>query len=309
LDVKAAHSDVDAMRISLSAETAETWFSIIEQNALLALVQEQLKTNETYLKLVQLRFGQGLVSSLDVYQQQQQVAGTRAQIPLLESRLKVLRHKLAVLTGQPPQEDISHLRYDLPELPDIPAIGLPSELLTARPDIKAAQYRVSSADLRAGAAVADRFPSLKLSASGGFRATELSELFENLVWDILGNISATLWDGGRKNAEIKRTNAVLKERLAFYAQTALEAFQEVEDALVKEEYQRNYLKELEKQIKYSEKSLEEARSRYLNGLDDYLRVLTALTSLQNLEQNLIGAKKLLLSHRIQLCRALGGGWK
>jgi len=302
----ATWSDLEVMTMSLAAEVAETWFSIIEQQTILELLEKQVKVSETYLKLIQFRFGQGMVSALDVYQQRQQLAGTRAQIPLIESRIKVLSHKLAVLLGDMSVSSGQQTTDNsLPNLPDIPALGLPCELLRLRPDVQAAQFRVASADYRVGAAIADRFPSLRLSTSGGFRATEFARIFENLVWDILGSLSGTLWDGGRKSAETRRTRAVLEERIAKYVQTVLEAFQEVEDALVREQHQRVYLEKLTVQTDFARKSLEESRARYLNGLDDYLRVLTSLNAVQNLEKNLISAKKQLLSYRIQLHRALG----
>ena len=306
MDVRASWSDLEVMTMSLAAEVAETWFSIIEQQTILDLLEKQVKVSETYLKLIQFRFGQGMVSALDVYQQRQQLAGTRAQIPLIESRIKVLSHKLAVLLGDMSVSSGQQTTDNsLPNLPDIPALGLPCELLRLRPDVQAAQFRVASADYRVGAAIADRFPSLRLSTSGGFRATEFARIFENLVWDILGSLSGTLWDGGRKSAETRRTRAVLEERIAKYVQTVLEAFQEVEDALVREQHQRVYLEKLTVQTDFARKSLEESRARYLNGLDDYLRVLTSLNAVQNLEKNLISAKKQLLSYRIQLHRALG----
>ncbi|QTA92750.1 putative RND efflux system, outer membrane lipoprotein, NodT family [Desulfonema magnum] len=306
LDVKASQRDLETMAISLTAEIAETWFSIIEKRALLDLAHEQLKVNETYLKLIQFRFGQGQASALDVYQQRQQAAGTRAKIPPIESGLRVFLHQLSVLLGDPPQAEITEPHGNLPDLPELPMTGLPSALLKSRPDIQAVHFRVAAADHRVSAAIADRFPSLGLTASGGFRATELAELFENLIWDILGNLSGTLWDGGRKSAEVRRKRAMLEELSAKYVQTVLGAFQEVEDALVREEQQQIYLSKLNEQIRYAKMSLKESRHRYLNGLDDYLRVLTALESLQNLEQRLISAKKQLLSHRIQLYRAIGG---
>ncbi len=310
-EVAASRNDLDSMAVSLAAEVAETWFSIIEQQAILDLVQKQTEVSQTYLKLIQLRFAQGMVSALDVYQQRQQVAGTRAQTPLIESRIKVLQHKLSVLLGQPPQtrpdvlESLGFSR-SLPELPALPATGLPADVLKKRPDVRAAYLRVNAADHRVGAAIAEHFPSLRLNGSAGFRASEFTRILENLIWDIIGNLSTSLWKGDSTSAEVRRTRALLEERTANYVQTALKAFQEVEDALVREEHQRIYLEKLKAQIGFARKSLEESRARYLNGSDDYLRVLTSLKSLQTLEQSLISAKKQRLSHRIQLYRALGG---
>ncbi|MDM8524463.1 efflux transporter outer membrane subunit [Desulfococcaceae bacterium HSG8] len=312
LDAGASQEDLETIGMSLAAEVSETWFSVVEQNAMLRLAQEQLDVSQTYLKLIQVRFGQGQSSALDVYQQRQQAAGIRAQLPLIESKRRVSLHKLAVLLGQSPQEEPELAgktdlnRVVLPELHDLPSAGIPADILKSRPDIQAARFRVKAADHRVSAAISDRFPSLRLTASGGFRATELARLFENLIWDILGNLSGTLWDGGRKSAEIRRTRAVLEERTAAYVQAVLTACQETEDALVREEHQRTYIDKLEAQISFARVSLEESRAHYLNGLDDYLRVLTALKSVQELEKALISAKKQLLSYRVQLYRALGG---
>jgi NodT family efflux transporter outer membrane factor (OMF) lipoprotein len=306
LDENASQNDWEAMSVTLAAETAETWFSLIEQNALLRLAQDQLEVNQKYLKLIQLRFAQGQASALDVYQQRQQAEGSQAYILPIQSTIQSLLHKLAVLSGQPPRNPVTEGHANLPELPKLPNTGLPSALLKARPDLQAALIRVIAADYRVGAAIADHFPSLSLSLSGGFRASELPELFENMVWDIVGSLSGTLWDGGRKAAEVRRVRAVLEERVAAYIQTCLEAFQEVEDALVKETHQREYLEKLKAQVGFAKKALEQSRMHYLNGQDDYLRVLTAMNSLHTLEQRLISAEKQLLSYRIQLYRALGG---
>lgn len=306
LDEKASQNDWETMSVTLAAETAETWFSLIEQNALRRLAQEQLEVNQKYLKLIQFRFAQGQASALDVYQQRQQVEGSQAYILPIQSTIQSLFYKLAVLSGQPPQNRITKGHANLPHLPELPNTGLPSTLLKSRPDLQAALFRVIAADYRVGAAIADHFPSLSLSLSGGFRASELPELFENLVWDIVGSLSGTLWDGGRKAAEVRRVRAVLEDRVAAYIQTCLEAFQEVEDALVKEAHQREYLEKLNAQAEFAKKALEQSRVQYLNGQDDYLRVLTAMNSLHTLEQKQISAEKQLLSHRIQLYRALGG---
>ncbi|MDM8515950.1 TolC family protein [Desulfobacterales bacterium HSG16] len=310
LDATAARHALSAIAISLAAEVSETWFSVLGNRQKLKLYFEQLKVNETYLKLVQLRFGQGLVSSLDVYQQRQRVAATRSLIPLTQARIKAGVNRLGLLTGfSVLPENLKNSKTDVfPDIPQLPNIGLPADLLNNRPDVTAALMAIKSADLKAFAAVCERFPSLQISASSGYRASNLSNLFENLIWDIIGNVSQILWDGGKRSAKIARHKAIVKEKMADYAKTVLVAFYEVEDAIMWEDRQQVYLERLDSQIKYAKMTLNEARLRYLNGLSDYLPVLTSLTSLQQLEQNRIDAKKNLLSRRIQLHRALAGTW-
>ena len=309
LDFKASELDVETMAMSVSAQVAETWFQLVEQRTTLDLLLSQLEANRTFLKLVEYRFGQGQVGALDVYQQRQQVAASEGQIPVIESAVAVLEHRLAVLLARTPSAPRLPMQAKLPDLPPAPAVGVPSDLLKRRPDIMAAQARVTAADNRVGAAIADQFPTIRLSANAGFRSfTNPGDLFDDFIWTLAGGLTGPLFDGTRRYAEVQRTKAVLRDQLLAYGQVVLTAFQEVEDALVQEQQQRKALYELDKQVVLARETLEQARSRYINGLDDYLRVLTALTSLQQLEQAQVAARRTLLSYRIQLYRALGGDW-
>lgn len=310
MDVLAAKQDVEAIAISLTAQIAETWFSILEQRARKLLTLEQIRSNATYLELVELRFTQGLASGLDVLQQRQQLAASRTVLPQIEARLQVLEHQLAVLLGEAPTgvPFTSMAEVTIPAPPPLPIIGLPAAVVMQRPDVRAAQLRVVSADHRIGAAIADMFPALRLTGSVGTRAFEIKDLFADFIWNIAAGLTGPLFDGGRRLAEIDRTEAVLEEQLAAYGQAVIVAVREVEDALIQERKQRELLDDLEDQVELARVTLDEARSRYVNGLSDYLPVLTALRSLQTLEQQLVTAQRQLLSFRIQLYRALGGAW-
>ena len=308
LDAQASRSDLDAAAITLSASVTDVYFSLLEQRERRALILQQSKANETFLELTRLRFSQGQASALDVYQQQQQTAATTAELPLVESRLKVSQHQLAVLLGRTPGTDLTGARADMPALPPLPATGLPASLLTLRPDVRAAHIRVAAADQRLAAAIADRFPAVALSASLPFQATHTADLFRDFVWSIGANLSVPVVDGGRRRAEVDRNRAVKQERLDAYAATLLNALREVEDALVQERQQVAFLARVDEQVDLAQSTLREARSRYANGLSDYLNVLTALRSLQVLELRQIQERKHLLDYRVALCRALGGTW-
>lgn len=307
-DAFASRDDVESAAMTLTASVAENWYNVIEQRAKQKLLRQQLMTNEAFLELVMLRFGQGESSATEVLQQRQQVQSTRAQVSLVEAREQVLVQQLAVLLGRGPGALVTTRREELPKLPTLPSAGLPSELLKRRPDVRAAQRRVVAADYRVGEAIANRYPSLTLSGSVGYSSLSLSELFDSFVWSVMGSISASLWDGGRRAAEVDRTRAVLEERLMGYGQTLLTAVLEVESSLVNEKQQIANIEELERQVDTSRQTLDIARLRYQQGLTDFLPVLTSLQSLHMAEQNLLSSKRQLLSHRIQLCRALGGTW-
>lgn len=307
-DAYASRDDVESAAMTLAANVAENWFNVVEQRAKQKLLRQQLMTNEAFLELVILRFGQGEASATEVLQQRQQVQNTRAQLTLVEARERVLMQQLAVLVGRGPGQLVTTDRKELPRLPRLPSAGVPSELLQRRPDVRAAQRRVVAADYRVGEAIANRYPSLTLSGSVGYSSVSLSELLDSFVWSVMASVSQSLWDGGRRAAEVDRTKAVLEERLMGYGQTLLTAVLEVESSLVNEKQQLANIEELEHQVETSRQALDIARMRYQQGLTDFLPVLTSLQTLHGSEQNLLSSKRQLISHRIQLCRALGGTW-
>ena len=308
LDVQAAEWDLQAAAMTLAATTTDAWLSLLEQQALHTLLGEQDRTNKTYLELVELRFRQGFAGALDVYQQRQQLTATRAQLPLVRSRAQLLQHQLATLAGQAPGSTLPKARGRLPALPALPAVGVPADLLKRRPDVRAAHDRIVAADYRTGVAVADQYPSIQLSASTGFQATDLADLFTSWVWNLAASITQTIFDGGRKSAEVERSKAQLRELVLAYGEAVLTALREVEDALEQERGQAEYIMALDEQLSLAQRTLDEAKARYVNGLNDYLPVLTSLRSLHSAQTTRLSAERQLLSYRVQLHRALGGTW-
>ncbi len=308
LDFEATRQDLESAAMTLVAQVAEAWFNLVEQRAQLELSKSQIESNRVALELVELRFGQGLASALDVYQQRQLLVGSEAQLPLVEARLELAQHQLAVLRGQPPRSALDLPATSLRNPPALPATGVGADLLERRPDLRSAAMRVAAADYRVAAAIANRLPGIRLSASTGFNAFWDNNPFSNWVWGLAAGLTAPLFDGGRLAAEQDRTEAVMKELVAGYGQTLLVAMREVEDALVQEDAQMRHLVHLETQTEVASAALREARGRYAAGLSDYLPVLTALTSHQAAQRSELSARRLLLSHRIQLHRALGGHW-
>jgi len=308
LDARASREDLEAAAITVAATVGELWYSLVEQRAQRALLAEQIKVNQTLLGLVELRFAQGAASALDVYQQRQHVAATRGQVPGVESRLQVLRHQLAVLLGRPPGADVAPARAELPRLPPLPATGLPADLLQRRPDVRAALLRLVATDHRVAAAVADRLPSVRLTGLAGFSSDETSTLLDRPTWTIAGGLLGPVFDAGRRAAEVSRVKAQADELLAAYGQTILTAFREVEDALVQERRQREFLASVERQVKLATATLREARQRYIKGLSDYLPVLNAVEALHRVQRTRVAARRQLISFRIRLYRALGGSW-
>ena len=310
LDAEASRKDMEAMAMSLAAQAADAWFQLGEAGAQARLLRAQIDTSRSMLDLVKRRFGQGLATALDVSQQRQQLAALLAQMPPVESRVQILRHQLNLLQGRPPNAESlpGGEERALPEPPPLPPTGLPADLLARRPDVAAARIRVEAADHRLGAAIAEHLPSINLTPRMGYQAGTARDLFKNWIWTLAAGFTAPFFEGGRIQAEVERNRAVKLERLQAFGKTFLQALGEVEDALVRERKQKEYLDALGRQLEAARSNLEEARNRYFHGLNDYLPVLTALSSYQQVQRSMITAKRELLSYRIQLYRALGGDW-
>ena len=308
LEASATREDVNAAAMTLAAEVIQRWINIIAQGMQKRLLEHQLQTNLTFLELIELRFRMAMVSVLDVYQQKQVVENIKAEIPLVEAQERLLRHELALLLGKLPQAFLTITREDLPKPVEIPATGLPADLLSARPDLRAAGMRLWAADWQLAAARADRLPAIGLTAQARYGGGDADVLFDNWLLSLAGNLTAPIFDGKRRAAEVDRRLAVVDENLSAYRQTVLTAIKEVEDALVSESKQREHIKGLEQVTATARKALKEAGNRYRKGLTDYLPVLTQLLKVQGLERDLIQQQANLLGARISLYRALGGTW-
>lgn len=308
LSFQASREDVSAAAMSLAAASAETWFASVEQNAQLMLLEEQVRAGETSLALLELRFALGQATALDLYQQRQQLAATKSQIPLAEVQRSFLRHRMAALAGRPPDGADGVEKSEFPPLPPYPDPGIPAFILHNRPDVRAAFLRVKASDHAVASAIAELLPALRLSAGAGFQASDIADTFSTFVYQLAAGVLAPMYDGGRRNAEVRRRKEILEEQLHRYRETVVEALREVEDAMAGERRQEEYLASLREQMQIGRSTLEQARLRYGSGLSDYLPVLTALQALQVLERSYLTSLRTQYSYRIQLYRALGGSW-
>jgi len=307
-DMEVSREEFNTVALTLASEVTLKWLEIISVRQQLELISNQLETNLITLELIELRFRKGAATVLDVFQQRQAVKETESSIPLLEAQLQTLKHELAVLLGKPPHARLSFGSAHLPEVGPIPDAGVPADLLSRRPDVRAAGLRLKTADWMVSAARADRLPAVRLTGSAGYNAGEWSLLFDNWIQTLAASITAPLFDGGNRRAEVKKQTRLVDERLAAYRLAVLTAIREVEDALVNELKQTEYIATLSDRLNIVRSALTEALQRYRKGLNDYLPVLSALTSTQQLERNLVQARFQRLSYRVMLHRALGGSW-
>jgi len=306
-ELRAGREDVDAARITLSAETARTWFALAAVAEETAIVREQLRTDLRYESLVRLRRRQGQAGAGDVLQQQQHTEAARGDLARLEARRTLLVHALAYLAGTSPQQFTLPTPAQLRELPPLPDAGLPVDLIRRRPDVRAAKLRVAAADRRTAAAIADRFPRLRLSLQGQTSATAVPELFSTWLASLAAGLTAPVLDGGRRRAEVERSRAAAAELLHRYGDACLRALREVEDALEQERRQRQILSSLEKQFALAKRVLDRVRDNYVYGQVEYLRVLDALRAYHSLQRACTRARGELFADRVALYRALAGG--
>jgi len=307
-ELSATREDLDAAEITISGEVASTWYELVEWELQIKLLENQIEINEQYLELVELRFTNGLASAADVLQQRQQLESTKGEMPLALAQRDVLQHQLAVLTGEQPGKDLGLVAEALPELPPLPDTGVPADLLLRRPDVRSSRLRLEAADYRVKEAMANRLPKIGITLSAQDQEEDLETLFDNWLKNLAVNIAVPIIDAGRRKSEVIRTRAVASERLHDFGNTVLEALLEVENALVLESRQREYVESLDQQLETAQNTLYFTRDRFRNGDTDYLPVLTALQTLQSIERQNLQARRNLVSYRIQLYRALGGGW-
>jgi len=301
--------DYQAAAMTISAEIANTWYRLLTARRQLELLNEQIQTNEDIVKLIRARFAGGQIRAVDILRQEQLLESTRSQKILYETDLEILENRLAVLLGRPPQNITGFEDGILPSLPPLPATGLPLELIRRRPDVQRDYNLLLAADREMAFAVRSKLPVISLEATGQFRAGNFDNLFENWAYTLAGNLLTPIFYGGRLSAEVRRTEAVKNQRLYDYGQTVLLAFQEVENALLREQKQQERLIVLERQLDLAQKTSKQLRIEFLNGMSNYLDVLLALDEQQQLEREMLEIIQEQLEIRIGLYRALAGAFE
>ncbi len=294
--------------LSLSAQIVNSWLQLQEEWAQEDLLLRQLDTNQQVLDLVELRFRLGKVSSVDVLQQRQLLESSRGELASSRSRSRVLEHQLAVLLGRQPGQLALDRERSLPAMPALPFGGIDGTLIQRRPDLQQQWQLVLAADQRLAVALAERLPRISLTASLSGSEARLEDVVDNWLGNLAANLLLPLVDGGARRAEVQRTRAVTAEALANYRQSMLQAFAEVENALVQERQQQLLLTSLEKQMALSRQLIERTQARYRRGAVDYLRVLSVTLTDQSLERSYLQAQRRLLEFRVALYRAIAGDW-
>ena len=309
LDAEAAKETVNAAAITLSAAIAKTWYQLAEVKQQEVVITNQLNTNQKVLDIITLQFKQGQNNAADVFRQRQLVESSRGQLIQVREAIILFQYQLSILIGKNPRQRWAQDTIKLFTPGQLPAISVPSDVLQRRPDVASAYKVIQATDLRVAAAVADQYPRISISATVETSVARASDLFDDWLANLAANAAGPLFDAGLRKAEVARTRAVLSQTINEYGQTTLQALKEVEDAINQEYYQRQYISSLQAQLALARQTSESTKINYLNGQLDYLRVLEALVSQQSLERNELASRRVLVEHRIDLCRAIAGSWE
>ncbi len=309
---QASDADLENARLSLHAELAMDYFDARATDAQLKLVMDTLKAYQQAYDLTELRFEGGAAPKSDVDQALTQLNSARVLSTDLGIERTADEHAIAVLIGEPPagftlQPDPINLKP--PALPKIPGL-LPTQLLERRPDIAASERRMASANEQIGIARAAFYPTLSISAQGGFLGTSAANWFTwpSRFWAVGPTFSQTLFDAGRRRASLNTASANYDQTVADYRQTALTAFQQVEDNLAALRILETEAQQQHETTASAEQSLDLFNIRYEGGVDTYLQVVTYQTAALNNERNDIEIMLRRLDASVLLIKAVGGGW-
>jgi multidrug efflux system outer membrane protein len=312
-DYQAAIEDSRDVMITLTAEVARDYIDLRGSQQELAIARENLADQKQTADLTRKRFQVGFASGLDVADAEAQVSTTEAQIPVLEAAIQQDIYALGVLLGREPGALIADLSPEgtLPNTPPVVPVGLPSELLERRPDIRRSEAQLHSATAQIGVATADLFPKFSLTGSVGGQAITAGSLgsFATHFWSIGPSLSLPVFNAGKVRANIRLQNAIQQQALLAYKQTILTALQDVESALIGYTKDQKHRTSLSSAVKSNQTAVKLSRLLYTAGETDFLNLLTAQRNLYASEDALVQSDHAVDSDLIALYKALGGGWQ
>lgn len=299
--------------LSLVAEVANAWLTLVADEELLKLTRETLQSQQSSFDLTNLRFNSGVVSELDLHQAEISLRTAEANIAVYTRRVDQDRNALTLLVGEPlPQTPESGEKAIESQLfsQDLPA-GLPADLLERRPDIRAAEHALLARNADIGAARAAFFPRITLTGAYGQAHSDLSGLFESpqRVWTFAPQVTLPIFSGGANVANLDLSHVRKRIEVARYEKSIQSAFREVSDALVARRTLTQQLTAQEALTRAASESYRLSDMRYRAGVESYLNTLIAQRDLYQAQQALIDLRLAQASNTISLYKSLGGGWR
>ncbi len=309
----AVEANRQAMVNTLIATVVSARINIAVLQHQLAILRQNIESQQRTLDIVQQRNNLGLVGPVDVSLAKETLAALKSNEPALELALSTARNALDVLLSRRPgrTEELPMSLNDLPDLPALP-IGVPAGLIDRRPDIIAAEYSLRSANEQVGVSVAQLFPDLTLTGNYGFTSSNMEDIFQRRdteIYAAVTNLAQPVFDAGRLKAQVKTAKARYEELAAGYASTVLNAIREVEDALVTERLLLEQLKQLQIRLDEARSAEQLSQQRYQGGIESILSVLESQRLRRSAENDIIAIQGQIWTARVKLYLALGGDWK
>jgi NodT family efflux transporter outer membrane factor (OMF) lipoprotein len=311
-DVQFAVENHRDVLVTLVSEVALNYIELRGFQQEIVIARNNLAAQQQTAELTRKRFQGGLVGALDVANADAQVATTASQIPQMEAAVQQAIYNLSVLLGLEPTALLKELSptNSIPATPPEVPIGIPSELLRRRPDIRRAEAKIHGATARIGVATADLYPKFNLTGSVNFQNDQLHGLinWKDRFWTVGPAVDWQIFSAGRVSSNIELQKALQQESVLAYQKTVLTALQDVENALVAYAKEHERRKSLVDAVAANRKAVELATQLYMHGQTNFLNVLDAQRSLFVSEDSLVQSTRNLSTDLVALYKALGGGW-
>jgi NodT family efflux transporter outer membrane factor (OMF) lipoprotein len=302
-------ADLENERLTEQASLAEFFFEIRGQDALEKLLGDTVEADRKALEIAKGRYDTGVDDQISVVEAQTALDSAQSAAINLGIARAQYEHAIATLIGKPASTFSVPAEPKTSAPPPIP-VGVPSQLLERRPDIAAAERNMAAVNAQIGVADAAFYPALTLSASGGFESSAIKNLLDwpSRFWSIGPSISETVYDGGLRRATVNQYIATYNANVAAYRQSVLTAFQQVEDSLAAVRILSQQILRQQAAVESSQTFLRLELGRYDTGIDPYIDVVTAQTTLLSNQQSLTTLQVQEMTASVQLIEALGGGW-
>lgn len=296
-----------ALQLTLIAEVAQAYFVLIAMDQELAIVRQTLTAREEGVRLAKLRFEGGLTSETSLKQAQVELARTQTLTPELEKKIRIQENKIALLAGEYPGPAERGRSLDHQQLPALLPVGLPSQILERRPDIRKAEYKLRAAHAKVGIAFTSMFPKITLTGHYGLESGDLSDFLKSPYFFLGGELLTPLVNMGKNRAKLRAAKAVEEQEIQAYQKVVLNAFSEVSNALITSEKSREIRRSRQNLEEAARSALDLARLQYINGIINYLDVLDAQRGYFDAQIGLNNAIRDELLAKVELYKVLGGG--
>jgi NodT family efflux transporter outer membrane factor (OMF) lipoprotein len=300
------------LQTNIVANVSKGYYNLLMLDAQLEIAKKNVQLNDSTTNIINLKYEAGQVTSLAIQQSEAQKLTAAQLVPLLEQNIAIQENALSVLTGSFPNAKKRSIVLSAIDIRNNTAVGIPSSMVSRRPDVKSAELALKAANANVGITKADLYPALRITAQGGLNSFETSSWFNipaSLFGTALGSLTQPLLNNKKVRTQYNIAVAEREKAVLNFRQTVLVAVSEVADAMVKVEKLEQQQTFLQQRVKTLQQAIKNSNLLFKNGMAEYLEVLSAQASLLQSELELADIKRAQLSANTELYCALGGGWK